>query len=250
MTDLEVLEVVESRGGRVVLHDRLHAKYYRNDSEVLLGSANLTATALGWATCSNLELLIPAKRQHVRALEQRLLAEGIRASASLASEIAALALRLQPLPPAAESLAHDESTTDWSRWTPGLRHPSDLYRAYSLGPDILTSGSRETARADLSWLDLPQGLDSGDFTVLTGGRLLQHPLIHEVDELLVRGQRFGAMRDLLRDRLALDPQAADLAWQTLMRWLMEFLPSRYVVRTPNRSEVMFRVAALKEGEER
>src|ERR1700758_8643 len=49
VSDTQGLPILRSRGGVVYLHDRLHAKFYRNESQVLLGSANLTATALGWS---------------------------------------------------------------------------------------------------------------------------------------------------------------------------------------------------------
>src|SRR6478752_6932644 len=58
VSDTRVLSVVRSRGGAVYLYDRLHAKYYRNENDALIGSANLTATALGWGSNPNLELLV------------------------------------------------------------------------------------------------------------------------------------------------------------------------------------------------
>src|SRR3954447_2475597 len=61
-SDTAVLESGSARGGSVLLHDRLHAKFYRGDDAVLLGSANLTGTALGWSTRPNLELLVGADR--------------------------------------------------------------------------------------------------------------------------------------------------------------------------------------------
>ena len=43
VSDLECRTVVVDRGGAFRLHNRLHAKYYRFDNQVLIGSANMTA---------------------------------------------------------------------------------------------------------------------------------------------------------------------------------------------------------------
>ena len=68
--DTAILSLVEDRGGTVHLCDRLHAKYVRADAEAWVGSANLTAAALGWSATPNLELMltVPATdlaRRHV-----------------------------------------------------------------------------------------------------------------------------------------------------------------------------------------
>jgi phosphatidylserine/phosphatidylglycerophosphate/cardiolipin synthase-like enzyme len=82
VSDTVVLDIAESRGGRVLLCDRVHAKFMRFDDRVLIGSANLTATALGWTALPNLELLIevPANTAQLRELEDRLRRESIVAT--------------------------------------------------------------------------------------------------------------------------------------------------------------------------
>src|SRR5690348_16210342 len=50
VSDTSVLAVVEDRGGSVWLHDQLHAKVFRADGQVLVGSANVTGKALGWSS--------------------------------------------------------------------------------------------------------------------------------------------------------------------------------------------------------
>ena len=49
--------MVVERGGSFKLHARLHAKYYRFDDRVLVGSANMTASGLGYRHRGNLEIL-------------------------------------------------------------------------------------------------------------------------------------------------------------------------------------------------
>jgi len=56
-SDIGCRSLVAERGGSFRLHPSLHAKYYRFDGISLIGSANLTASAMGWAPHSNLEIL-------------------------------------------------------------------------------------------------------------------------------------------------------------------------------------------------
>src|ERR1022692_3406709 len=62
VSDLEVWDVVKGRTRtRLWLRQDLHAKYYRADDRCLVGSANLTGSALGLSAAPNLELLVPVR---------------------------------------------------------------------------------------------------------------------------------------------------------------------------------------------
>ena len=240
VSDTGVLMLTEERGGKVMLCNRLHAKYVRFDDRTLIGSANLTATALGWAQSPNLEVLmeVPSDAPQVIELEKRLRRESIRATSDLAAEVERVAALLPrpSIPPPDEVAAATERTTT-GMWCPKLREPSDLYVAYSAGPKRLSSTSAAAAAEDLAELDLPVGLGREEFNALVANRLLQAPLVRELDALLAESQRFGAVRDRLMQLLRLDREAADHAWQTTMRWLIEFLPDRYERRVANWSEI-------------
>ena len=56
-SDLECRSLVIGSGGSFKLHPSLHAKFYRIDDVVLIGSANLTSSAMGWVPQPNLEIL-------------------------------------------------------------------------------------------------------------------------------------------------------------------------------------------------
>ena len=89
---------------------------------------------------------------------------------------------------------------------------------------------------------LSPGLPKHVFTRSVGVVLLQQPMVRHIDQLLTRPQRFGAVRD----ELARLPCAAvtgfepTQAWQTLMRWLLHFLPGRYKRLAARHSEVLGR----------
>ena len=57
VSDTAVRSVVRSSGGAFRLHPSLHAKYYRFDDGILVGSANLTDAGLGVRRVHNFEIL-------------------------------------------------------------------------------------------------------------------------------------------------------------------------------------------------
>ncbi|AEF41273.1 hypothetical protein AS9A_2826 [Hoyosella subflava DQS3-9A1] len=236
VSDPEILSVIEDRGGKVLLHDRLHAKFYRNEAKVLVGSANLTGAALGWSNPSNVELLTSVSAEVVADLECRLQAESVRATPQIATAVSEAAAQLKPLS-AAVAPAVGEA---WAEWLPRLRQPSDLFTAYSLGAERLSTASASAAKMDLAMLDLPPGLDRQTFTLIVGSRLLQAPSVMAVDEYLLTPRRFGAVVDWIARRHSLDRDCASNTWQTLMRWLLEFLPDRYGRNVPGHSEIIDR----------
>lgn len=249
VSDTAVLAQVAGRGGRVYLCDALHAKLFRFDELALIGSANLTAKALGWRRDPNLELLLEAPAHHdaVASLERELRATAIPATAEIAAEVERAAALLPKPPQRSEGVEADASSTDEApvsvSWRPHLREPRDLYRAYSQGLDRLTELSAAAAEQDLDDLEIPAGLDRDQFESLVGTRLVQAPLIQEIDSLLSRSRRFGEMRDHLAVGLNLDRDEATHAWQTAMRWMLYFLPQRYARSVPSHSEIMVRKEA-------
>ena len=237
VSDTGVLDIVRSRGGKVYLHDRLHAKYYRNEDSVLLGSANLTAMALGWAISPNLELLVGATIGDVHWLEVELLGAGVVATDEIAAEVDELASQLSP---ERDPIEIDVAYFDHKIWVPSLRLPSDLFTAYSRGSRALTTRSANAAMTDLAALELPVGLRRDQFDRLVGHRLLSHELFRVVDEFVDEPRRFGEVRALIANNLNLDREAADESWQTIMRWMLEFLPTRYARSQARYSEIFVR----------
>jgi len=238
VSDTRVLQVLRAHGGTVYLHDRLHAKYYRHESEVLLGSANLTATALGWSAVPNLELLVPSVASEIERLEAELLAESVVATDELAAEVDEIAKLLAPrtdLPRV--DITHQHVT---AAWVPALRLPADLFVAYRRGAAALTARSAAAAAADLAVLDLPPGLDRQQFDRLVGHRLLSYDVIRTVDRFVLEPRRFGEVRRLIGDLLELGRYEADESWQTVMRWMLEFLPARYSHTQGRHSEIFAR----------
>lgn len=240
VSDTGVLPLLEKRGGKVFLCDSLHAKLFLFDNAALIGSANLTAKALGWAPNSNLELLltIPAVTPEVEALAHELRRTSIRATAAIAAEVGRVAAML-PTSPAALPPATEPGEAKRT-WLPLLRDPRDLFLAYRGDERRLSRDSSTAAIADLAWLEVPLGLERTPFEALVGSRLLQAQVVQRVDDRLIESRRFGEIRDLLANTLDLDREEASIAWQTLMRWMLYFLPGRYARSVPSHSEILVR----------
>jgi hypothetical protein len=128
-------------------------------------------------------------------------------------------------------------------WLPNLRNPEDLYLAYSGLIEQLSTASKIAALTDLRSLTIIPNLSQKVFQAYIGTLLLQKPIIQKVDSFVKTPQRFGAVKNLLNSLpCSSNPHFdAERAWQTLMRWLLYFLPNRYALSVPNYSEVFYRV---------
>lgn len=240
VSDTGVLALLEARGGRTFLCDPLHAKLFAFDDVALVGSANLTAKALGWGPNPNLELMleVPADTAAVGELERELRRAAVPATAAIAEEVERVAALLQPAP--VPPLPPPAPEAEPAIWHPHLREPRDLFVAYRGDSERLSRQSQAAAAEDLSRLELPPGLDRPAFEAVVGTRLMQEPVVQQVDELLTESRRFGEVRDLLSGSLGLQREEASYVWQTLMRWMLHFLPARYARSVPSHSEILVR----------
>ena len=74
-SDIECVTIVREFGGSFRLHPTLHAKFYRIDGAVLVGSANLTLSGMGWSNHPNLEILCrPGELFDADVFQEQLLA--------------------------------------------------------------------------------------------------------------------------------------------------------------------------------
>lgn len=247
VSDLTVYEVVRERGGSLWLRNDLHAKYYRADKHVLVGSANLTATALGWSSTPNLELLVPLKADDTRAsqFEDDLIAFCIPVTDDLYQHYRAAETAWKaalPTPPKHVSIESLEpSMADFCGWLPQTRQPADLYRVYrAVDADSLPSPMLQRATVDLAVLALPAGLTEPAFNSTVSAALLATTVHHGIDEFVATSRRFGEVRDFLAREHELDRQMAAEAWQTIIRWIKYFLPHRYRYQRPGHSEIIER----------
>lgn len=127
-------------------------------------------------------------------------------------------------------------------WLPTLRNPEDLYLAYTNKYDRLTNTAYQNAIIDLSVFDLPQSLSKTLFNFYISIQLLENPIIQEIDDFVTTPRKFGEVCDYLNKIKGKENENINIKiqWQTLMRWLLYFLPSRYSLSVPNYSEVFYK----------
>lgn len=244
VSDLAAYEIVKAAGGNLILRQDLHAKYYRGDSRVLVGSANITLAALGWSAQPNLELLVEHKMADLLEFEREVLRDGIRVDdemhAMLSQALGGLSLSPEPCEQYA-NLTLGRPVIDVGRWLPSLRHPAELFRTYTNPEDDkIASIARSAALADLSVLRPPAGLSESVFDGVIAAVLRTLPLIKAVDHYVETPRPFGAVRELLQRHLGCDRDVAEGSLQTLIRWLWHFDPDRYEYRRPGHSEILGR----------
>lgn len=237
VSDLEVWPLLKELKAELWLHPSLHAKYYRGDDRVMVGSANLTAAGLGWRPDSNLEVLLEVTilQEKLVGFEPTLWASASEVDDALhQSFLEALALfePPPPLPPPHLPIVQFDD------WRPQLRFPGDLFKLYAGQVEHLTSAAKEAGAVDLKSLDPPALLDEKRFNAWIGLQLQLHPEMKAIDKAAGAPRRFGEMRALLRERQAEDPTRA---WQTWVRWIEYFLPGRYLNKEANYSEIFQRL---------
>lgn len=154
-SDIRSWEIIKEMGGRFLLRPSLHAKYYRIDGTTLIGSANLTNSAMGWSPSPNLEILCQAgddfddsqfQRELFRQSREVSVEEYNRWRAILDSDILT----------AAQSSEHPPQVVGWH---PTARDFDSVLRVYSWQVSGIASlDEQAAAKRDLASLRIPDGL--------------------------------------------------------------------------------------------
>ncbi|MEQ8166369.1 MAG: phospholipase D family protein [Alphaproteobacteria bacterium] len=238
--DLEILDdIAGARGGRLLVHPHLHAKYYSNGRDCLVGSANLTARGLGWHTPSNVELLValPAEFEGLAEWEYGLLGSAVQATEELRDRIRrqADALKQDETPRRLPEVEDDAAIeAEQTLWVPQCPTPDRLWQVYrGRGADTMVSSAFEAAQADLAALSPPQGLTQDLFTAYVAGILKQMPLLAEIDKLAAAGLTDTKAYEFLADSLGGTVAEEDHAqiWRVVKLWLVHFFPDTYRLET-------------------
>lgn len=244
-SDVEIFDVIKARAGaRLFIHPLLHAKYFRADDKCLIGSANLTQSALGWAMPANLELMyeVLADAQMLRDFEKRLFAVSFEASQQLMNEMAAAADLIRvtgsyPKQLREENLGYDDtSTLPEDVWLPLCTRPERLFQIYARQDiDWIIGWTVEAGQRDLRSLRIPAGLGDMVFYRFVAASIQQTPLVQRIQEAAVNVITPEVGRNLILSTV--DEQycvySPEEHWNTILAWLLHFLP--HVYRQPSGS---------------
>ena len=160
VSDIACRTLVIEHAGSFRLHTRLHAKYYRFDDHVLIGSANLTRAGLGYYGVGNLEILCePGPQFDSKTFERQLLEESREVSDAEFACWNAIDVVDSPHATPAEGVLGAESDS----WKPLTRAPEHLWMTYSgQAGAIASDDERRLALVDFAGSSCARGSVPGD----------------------------------------------------------------------------------------
>jgi len=165
ISDTCILDRVAERSGRLLLHPSLHAKVYVADkNRALVGSANVTNSALGFTHDPNREVLVELEPlpSVLHAFIRRIEKEAVEASEEFRRKIEEAAERLRLSPRQADDKQACMHAGVIREWYPTLRNPARLYTLYQSLEDA-AADEREAAIDDLAEIAIADGLNECDF---------------------------------------------------------------------------------------
>ena len=231
--DLEIFDLIKERGHSVLLiHPHLHAKFFAADTSCLIGSANLSHTALGWRTPPNLEILVRIDTIDY-ALESwwnDLQKECIKATEDIRSALerdaAVMRASGKPIPrPETEVGIVEEDSV----WVPECPRWTGLWEVYSGDEERLPSSALASAKSDLATLSLPPGMNRMNFEKALRVAFRRTRIYQEIDRLSREGLKDLAAHQFLAEQCDITPTDVPRRWQMIKRWLSELYPNDYRV---------------------
>ena len=233
--DLDIFDLISNYpDGRLLIHPRLHAKYYRADQRCLIGSANLTSRGLGWVTPPNVELLVelPADFEGLAEWEKGLLDAAFPATQELRDHITLesdkfLVNNERFDLPDSENGGNEEQSA--SQWVPRCPVPDRLWEVYSgQAQGSMVTRALEAAELDLAALGVPAGLPKRLFETYVAGILRYMTMFMKVDALAARALPDNEAHRLLEAQLGGSaPYPPEEMWRIFKAWLTHFFPEEY-----------------------
>ncbi len=220
VSDVECYSIIKEVGGEFRLHPYLHAKYYRADEHILVGSANVTLSALGWVSEPNVEILCSSGADFDAGSFETILIDGSRQIGD--GEF----VRWRSIE--GTTLQDDENqflNNKWSHfntWQPGTRDPTNLLLAYrGFHDDIASPDELSAAKRDLDILQMPQGLTGEDIENRISVAFLASSFVQSV--LLLGDSEVTDASRVLADKYDLSVTEARRGAETVRNWFAFFL---------------------------
>jgi hypothetical protein len=219
-TDIGIYPILRDNGIKILLHPSLHAKYYRSDNRILMGSANLTSNGLINEETGSLEALTKLLvSPSTIDFEKRLIQESIEIDDELYSEyLGVLNLNCAP-----------ENFSEIDYYWPKFASFEEAWSIYN----------QADPSSILKPLGLPPTLEKSKLKSFIKIRLKEFSNIHRIEKFLesgLDGRRFGEVRALIREMDELVDETS--AWQNLMSLLLDLFPERYEYFRPNHTEII------------
>ena len=234
LSDLTVFDIANERTKTgVYLLNSLHAKLYVADNKCLVGSANLTATALGWRPDSNLEVLLSADRSDPDIL---LLLDRLRsatpATFQIREDIEKKANLLdKPVLDEAQEMPSTMIEKASQAWLPSCAAPHRLYSVYrDPGTKIVTEDTLMDALENLRDLGPTGDLSEKEFIAYIRSALIQIPSFKVILDKIPAGITDDRGQELVRSiRDDLKPAYAQKQWKIIRDWISVFFEDQFEV---------------------
>lgn len=230
-SDLGVWDLLQRRpDSKLRLLPGLHAKYFRFDDKVLLGSANLTSMALGWSKKPNLELLVEQNAEQHVSFEALILSRSFEVDqeSHAAMHFAVDSLLEQSVP--LSRISAGFQVADDAAWFPQSLQVQRLFDCYEGKRDRVISSVYEDGQSDLLALNPPPGLNEPDFNRFVAARMHEVPIVAVIDATATRAvDRASGAQLLIESGVAADEQSLEL-WDIISAWLAHFFPGRYRIK--------------------
>ncbi|MGN8171685.1 phospholipase D family protein [Agrobacterium sp. 22117] len=229
VSDLEVFDLIAARPrSRLSLLDNLHAKLYRGDGNYLAGSANLTATALGWCDNPNLELLLPVDANDPSV--QRCLDALKEARVATAEEQERIRKAAEQIPASKLPQSLDVVDAMAMLWLPRFAAPANLFLAYrKQDRERLTRDNLEAADQDLTALSIPPGLSKAEFEREVGKRFADMPAVATLLKATEGDLSDAAAIELIETLSPGSELSAAIGWRIVREWLTTFMGDLYEI---------------------
>ena len=231
-SDLDVYDLAQKFGFSLYVRHDLHAKYFAVDDKCLVGSANVTLTALGWKDPANLELLTTVSRttDQLREFEDLLMSGSVVVSAPQHRRLKVLLAKLKET---STVISEDKMIKELGSlpidWIPKSRNPEELYSVYAGSPDVMQT-ALETMNEEIGTLSVISGLDEDGFREFVATSIIQTPLISRVmNQMESAGQvtETELQRILVEIGIDVSQHKPHDVLQILERWFSYFFQDRY-----------------------
>lgn len=218
VSDVSCRDIVVEYGGSFRLHNRLHAKFYKFDDQILVGSANLTASGLSYGHPGNFEILCEPKS----TFDGQTFAEQLRKDSREVTDPEYLIWQQCPVDPIGNrDEAHEPSGSPLEDWQPMTHFPEYLWSLYTGQYDqIPLDEQRELALQDIKIIKIPQGLTEAEFHAWIEICLRASPFVDSI-RLLMGLETETAWR-ALSEQWHVTMATASRSLSTVQNWLLYF----------------------------
>jgi hypothetical protein len=233
--DLETWNLFKDRGNcDLRLVSKLHAKYYRVDSQVLLGSGNLTHSGLNCFGGGNHEIMIGVDQalEGIREFEKDLLMRSTQVNEDRYLDALAVVQTLKLNQLVAPRVTAPQRIFVDGPWKPHCEMPDVLFDVYEGKFEALEANTIDLALADLVFVEAPTGLSKSEFLKYVRVAISQTPIFDKVLKEIELHEFVTAEVGMRLVRESYDDLSGDdviVVWEASKRWLAKFFPEKFQI---------------------